>query len=370
MTHISTGIEQLVAALAWLALPVGLICAIDDWLLRPKRQTAAAPEIAPDPPVLSFAYRLLPLLILAVVVRVFVSEQVDLSTVLVVISAVAGLIWAADALLLRPRRRLGAEVAGKDPAVIPEPRTVDYARSFFPVALAVLLLRAFVFEPFRIPSDSMMPTLLDGDFIAVDKFAYGLRLPITNAKILDTGEPQRGDVVVFHPPMKPSEVWIKRVAGLPGDHVTVRNDRLSIDGKPIPFKLAGTYSDGCYLNMQLASEILGTHAHQALLCPVPLAVTPDPLPGCKRSDSQGYVCGSDPPLPGAEALVQPEVFDMVVPAGKYLMIGDNRDNSDDGRFWGFVTEKELLGKATFIWLNWDVHRAGGPIWRRIGTRIP
>jgi signal peptidase I len=365
----SAGIEHIIAALAWLALPVGLICVFDDWLLRPKRRTATAPEIAPDPPVLSLAYRLLPFLMLAVVLRVFVAEQVDLATVLVVISAASGLVWAVDAVLLRRRRSDGAKTAGKDPANIPEPRTVDYARSFFPVALAVLVLRAFVFEPFRIPSDSMMPTLLDGDFIAVDKFAYGLRLPITNAKILATGEPRRGDVVVFHPPMKPSEVWIKRVAGLPGDHVTVRNDRLTIDGKPVPFNIAGTYNDGCYLNMQLATESLGSHTHQALLCPVPLAVTPDPLPGCKRSDSQGYVCGRDPPPPGAEALVQPEVFDMVVPPGEYLMIGDNRDNSDDGRFWGFVTERELLGKATFIWLNWDVHRTGGPIWSRIGTRI-
>jgi len=369
MTQLSTGIEQLVAVLAWLALPVGLVCVVDDWLLRPKRHTATAPEITADPPILSFAYRLLPLLVLAAVIRVFVSEQLDLSAVLVLISVVAGLIWAADALLLGRRRRIEAEAAGKDPAVIPQPRTVDYARSFFPVALAVLLLRAFVFEPFRIPSDSMMPTLLDGDFIVVDKFAYGLRLPITNAKILGTGEPRRGDVVVFHPPMKPSEVWIKRVVGLPGDHVVVRNDRLTIGGKPVPFAITGTYNDGCYVNMQLATETLGAHTHHALLCPVPLAVTPYPLPACKRSDSQGYVCGSDPPLPGAEALVQPAVFDMVVPPGEYLMIGDNRDNSDDGRFWGFVTEKELLGKATFIWLNWDVHRAGGPIWSRIGARI-
>jgi signal peptidase I len=365
----SAGIEQIVAVLAWLALPVGLICVIDDWLLRPQRQTAAAPRIAADPPVLSVAYRLLPFLVLAAVVRIFVAEQLDLSTVLLIISAVAGLAWAADALLLGPRRRLRVEAAGKDPAYIPQPRTVDYARSFFPVAVAVLLLRAFVFEPFRIPSDSMMPTLLDGDFIVVDKFAYGLRLPITNTKILRTGEPERGDVVVFHPPMKPSEVWIKRVVGLPGDHVTVRNDRLTIGGKPVPFAITGTYDDGCYLNMQLATESLGTHTHRALLCPVPLAVTPYPLPACQRSDSQGYVCGRDPPRAGMEALVQPEAFDGVVPPGEYLMIGDNRDNSDDGRFWGFVTEKELLGKATFIWLNWDVHRAGGPLWHRIGTRI-
>ena len=368
MTHISTGIERLVVILAWLALPVGLICVLDDWLLRPKRQAVAAPQIAADPPLLAFAYRLLPLLVLAAVVRVFLAEQLDLSTVLVVISAVAGLTWAADALFLGRRRRLAAEAAGKDSAVIPQPRTVDYARSFFPVALAVLLLRAFVFEPFRIPSDSMMPTLLDGDFIVVDKFAYGLRLPVTNTKILATWQPSRGDVVVFHPPMDPSEAWIKRVVGLPGDHVTVSNDRLVINGKAIPFKLTGRYNDGCYVNMQLATEELGTHTHQALLCPVPLEVTPYPLPGCKRSDARGYVCGQDP-APGAEPLAQPQLFDRVVPAGHYLMIGDNRDNSDDGRFWGFVSEQELIGKATYIWFDWDIHRAGGPVFSRIGTQI-
>ncbi|HEY7888516.1 MAG TPA: signal peptidase I [Steroidobacteraceae bacterium] len=361
-------IIPIVRILSWLAIPVGFICLVDDWLIRPKRQTATAPEPAADPPVLALAYRLLPIFILAAVIWAFVAEELDFSAVLIVISAVTGLIWAADMSFLAPRRRRAANAAGKNPADIPEPRTIDYARSFFPVALAVLLLRTFVFEPFRIPSDSMMPTLLDGDFIVVEKFAYGLKLPITHTKILPTGEPERGDVVVFHPPMKPSEVWIKRVVGLPGDHVTVRNDRLIVNGTIVPFKIVGTYSDGCYENMQLATELLGTHTHQALLCPVPLQITPDPLPGCKRSDARGYVCGGDP-HPEAESLMEPGVFDTVVPSGEYLMIGDNRDNSDDGRFWGFVTEQELLGKATFVWFNWDVGRTGGPIWSRAGARI-
>lgn len=359
---------QIVRALSWLAVPVGLICLIDDWFFRPRRRIAAAAESAADPAALSLAYHVLPVLIAAAVVRLFLAEQLDFSAILVVVSTATGLVWAADALLLAPRRRAAANLAGKDPALVPEPHTIDYARSFFPVALAVLLLRAFVFEPYRIPSDSMMPTLLDGDFIVVSKFAYGLKLPVTNAKILDTGEPRRGDVVVFHPPVKPSEVWIKRVAGLPGDQVTVRDDRVTINGKPIPFEISGTYSDGCYRDMQIATERLGTHTHQALLCPVPLEVTPYPLPGCKRSDAQGYVCGGEPP-PGAEPLIEGRVFQMVVPAGEYLMIGDNRDNSDDGRFWGFVTERELIGKATYIWFNWDVHRRGGPIWSRIGRKI-
>jgi signal peptidase I len=362
-------IALVVRALAWLAVPVGLICVIDDWLLRPRRQAAATTAAVSDPPFVVLAYRILPILIGAAVVRTFLTEQLDFSLVLVVISAVTALVLAVDVMVLRRKRVVLAQAAGKDPKRVPEPHTVDYARSFFPMAVAVLLLRTFLFEPYRIPSDSMMPTLLDGDFIVVDKFAYGLKLPLTDTKIISTGEPNRGDVVVFHPPMQPSEVWIKRVVGLPGDHVTVRDDRITVNGNPVPFRITKAYNDGCYVNMQLATEQLSTHTHQALLCPEPLQVSPDPLPGCKRRDSRGYICStvSDP---DATPLLEPRLFDMVVPSGEYLMMGDNRDNSDDGRFWGFVTEHELLGKATYIWFNWDLGRTGGPIWSRIGTRIP
>jgi signal peptidase I len=158
------------------------------------------------------------------------------------------------------------------------------------------------------------------------------------------------------------------VVGLPGDHVTVRDDRLIINGKVIPFKVTGTYTDGCYINMQLAVEHLGLHTHQALLCPVPLEVTPYPLPGCKRGDSRGYVCGGTPP-PGAEPLPPTPSVDEVIPPGKYLMMGDNRDNSDDGRVWGYVPDANLVGKATYIWFDWDPQRSGGPLWSRIGKKI-
>jgi signal peptidase I len=359
---------QVILALAWLALPVGLVCIVDDWFLRPRRQIAASPKPVADSAAMSLAYHALPVLIGAAVIRLLVAEQVDFSSVLVAISAVTGVIWALDAGVLRRGRRRAAKAAGKDPAAVPEPGTVDYARSFFPVALAVLLLRSFIFEPFRIPSDSMMPTLLDGDFILVEKWAYGLRLPVTNTKILDTGSPQRGDVAVFRYPLNPSENYIKRVVGLPGDHVTVRDDRFIINGKVIPFKVTGTYNDGCYVNMQLAVEHLGHHTHQALLCPVPLELTPYPLPGCRRSDARGYVCGGTPP-PGAMPLIEPSVVKKDVPPGEYLMIGDNRDNSDDGRVWGFVPDANLVGKATYIWFNWDPGRKGGPLWNRIGKKI-
>ena len=359
---------QVILVLSWLALPVGLLCILDDWFLRPRRQIAASPQPVPDSPLMSLAYHVLPILIGAAVIRLLVAEQLDFSAVLVAISAVTGVIWAVDAGVLHRRRRAKAKAAGKDPATIPEPGTVDYARSFFPVALAVLLLRAFIFEPFRIPSDSMMPTLLDGDFILVNKFSYGLRLPVTNTKILHGGGPKRGDVEVFRYPLDPSENYIKRLVGLPGDHVTVRDDRLIINDQVIPFKIMDAYTDGCYINMQLAVEHLGVHTHHALLCPVPLQVTPYPLPGCRRSDARGYVCGGTPP-PGAIPLVEPEVVTKVVPPGEYLMVGDNRDNSDDGRVWGFVPDANMVGKATYIWFNWDPQRAGGPMWRRIGMKI-
>ena len=362
-------IALVIHVLAWLAVPVGLICVIDDWLLRPRRQAAATTEAIVDPPFVVFAYRILPILIGAAVIWIFITEQLDFSLVLVVISVVTGLVLAVDVLVLRRKRIAAAQAAGKDPKLVPAPNTVEYARSFCPLAVAVLLLRAFVFEPYRIPSDSMMPTLLDGDFIVVDKFAYGLKLPVTDTKIFSTGEPKRGDVVVFHPPMQPSEVWIKRVVGLPGDHVVVRDDRITVNGMPAPFTITKAYNDGCYVNMQLATEQLSTHTHQALLCPEALQVSPEPLPGCKRRDSQGYICSkvSDQ---DATPLLEQRLFDMVVPPGEYQMMGDNRDNSDDGRFWGFVTEHELLGKATYIWFNWDLSRTGGPIWSRIGTKIP
>ncbi len=170
---------------------------------------------------------------------------------------------------------------------------MDYARSFFPVAVAVLLLRAFVFEPFRIPSDSMMPTLLDGDFILVDKFSYGLRLPVTNTKILDTGGPKRGDVVVFRYPLDPSENYIKRAVGLPGDHVTVRDDRLIINDEVIPFNVTGNYSDGCYINMQLAVEHPGSpYASGAALRRAaaghPLSIARLPAQRCARLRLRRY----------------------------------------------------------------------------------
>jgi len=311
-------------------------------------------------------YYALPILIGAAVVRLLVAERLDFSFVLVMIAAITGLIWLLEVVFFRGRRDAAARAAGKDPATVREPGTVDYARSFFPVALVVLVLRSFVFEPFRIPSDSMMPTLLDGDFIIVNKYAYGLRLPVVNRKIIAVGEPERGDVVVFRYPRDPSVNYIKRLVGLPGDTVQVVNDRLLINGKPMPFEVTGSYNDGCYINMQVAEEQLGAHRHNTLFCPLGLEITAVPPAACNRTESRGYLCPVDE-LGGRFGEEPTSV--QHVPEGAYLMIGDNRDNSEDGRAWGMVPEDHLVGKATRIWFNWDLQRSGGPLWHRIGARI-
>jgi signal peptidase I len=366
-------ISNIAWILSWLAIPVGVLVIADDWFIRPKRQVAAAPQPPLDPPLMRTAYMILPLLIAGAVLRLLLAERLDFSAVLFGITAVTGIVWLIDVLLLRGGRVRAAQAAGKDPTQIPEPGTVDYARSFFPVALVVLLLRSFLFEPFRIPSDSMMPTLLDGDFIIVNKYAYGLRLPVLNRKIVPIGTPQRGDVVVFRYPVDPSVNFIKRLIGLPGDHVQVRNDRITVNGQPVPFRIMGSYNDGCYINMQLAQEHIGSHTHESMLCPVPLFRTPVTPAGCNRSEAPGYYCGGDSAAglgsaPDPQAGDTPD-FDKVVPPGEYFMMGDNRDNSDDGRRWGFVPEDHLVGKATRIWFNWDLKRSGGPLWGRLGSAI-
>ncbi len=358
---------QLVTLIAWIAIPAVIIAAADDWFRRPFRRIVTAPQPAPDPPLLGMLYLILPLFAAAAIIRLLVSERLDFSTVLLGITVATGVVWGLDVAVFRRRRAMAAAAAGKDFDALPEPTTVDYARSFFPVALIVLLLRSFIFEPFRIPSDSMMPTLLDGDFIIVNKYAYGLRLPVVDRKIVGIGEPQRGDVVVFRYPVDPSVNYIKRLVGLPGDHVEVDSDRVTINGKPIPFTVTRQYNDGCYVNFQEATEQLGTHEHQALLCPVPIDFRQEALPGCNRREMRGYLCGEDHAAEGIFGESKKFVTD--VPAGMYFMMGDNRDNSEDGRVWGFVPEANLVGKATRIWFNWDWGRTGGPMWGRIGKAI-
>jgi len=357
---------QILTVLTVLAIPVAAITIVDDWFLRPRRRLAALPAAARDPLWLTLLYAALPVLLFAAIVRMLMSERLDFSLVLVLVVAVAAFVWVVDRLLAEPSRRRFAQGRGQSLEAVQLPVTVDYARSFLPVAVIVLVIRSFFFEPFRIPSDSMMPTLVDGDFIAVNKFAYGLRLPVLNTRVVSIGEPQRGDVVVFRYPPDPAVNYIKRLVGLPGDHVQVINDQLIVNGKAVTWEENGRYNDGCYSNMRLATEQLGEHRHQTLSCRTPGSLVAPPVPGCGRSIGRSYQCGE---LEAADIPDSGDLPETVVPPGHYLMIGDNRDNSQDGRYWGFVPEANLVGKATRIWFNWDLQRSGGPVWRRIGHRI-
>jgi len=356
-------LTQILTILSILALPAALIAIVDDWFLRPSRRLAG---VESDPPLLATIYFVLPILLVAAVLRLLGSERLDFSLVLVIVVAVAGLVWLLDHLLFAPARARVAAARGADPAGAPIPVTVDYARSFFPVAIIVLVVRSFIFEPFRIPSDSMMPTLLDGDFIIVNKFAFGLRLPVLDQKIVPIGEPKRGDVVVFRYPPDPAINYIKRLVGMPGDRVRVLSDQLIINNMPIPMVSDGRYDDGCYHNMRLSNETLGGHKHQTLSCLTSGDIFVPPGPTCSRHLERNYEC-EESLVPGEHDRGDSE--ELVVPPGQYLMIGDNRDNSSDGRFWGFVPEDHLVGKATRIWFNWDLQRSGGPNWSRIGHKI-
>jgi signal peptidase I len=372
--------EQIILVLSWLLWPVLAIVVVDDWFLRPRRRLNALPAEAVDAPWLKFLYAALPVLLVAGAVRLFRSERLDFALVLVVVSVVGGAIWALDRWVLAPLRSRAAVGRGIKSDAVAEPGIVDYARSMVPVVVVVLLLRSFLFEPFRIPSDSMMPTLRDGDFILVNKFSYGLRLPVLNARILDLGLPERGDVVVFRYPLDPAVNYIKRVVGLPGDRVKVVNDRIHVNGEPLPEIELGRYSDGCYENMRHTEVQIGQHRHEALSCLTPQALASFiPLPGCDRQIGRSYPCNEDPALLATSGVTDHgDREEVTVPAGNYLMIGDNRDNSSDGRYWGpggatwgFVPEENLVGSAKRVWFNldWDRSWPGKIDWGRIGERI-
>lgn len=257
--------------------------------------------------------------------------------VLVVLTFATGIVWLLDRMFFAKRRAARAGLL--EPG---EPVVVDYARAFFPVLAVVLVLRSFVAEPFRIPSSSMMPTLLIGDFILVNKFAYGLRLPVTNRKFVEIGEPKRGDVVVFRPPHHPDQDWIKRVIGLPGDTVAYRDNTVYVNGEAMRYRRLGAYQGrGRGTDMTGASlleERLPGRTHEVLEV--------DSLPFADQGDGE-----------------------WTVPQGHYFVMGDNRDRSDDGRFWGTLPEGQLRGKAFLIWMHWD-GEAGGLGFDRIGKDIP
>ena len=258
----------------------------------------------------------------------------NFALILLILLLVSGAIWAVDAFVLRKRRPVDAK----------EPWWVEYGASFFPVILIVFVLRSFIVEPFKIPSGSMIPTLLVGDFILVNKYTYGIRLPVANLKVIDLNSPQRGDVMVFRYPEDPSLDYIKRVVGIPGDRVAYENKRLTINGLPVPVVQVDDYlhPERLYYSQQYV-ETMSEGEHRVLNdegAP-PFVTHPAQFPNRDNCsyNSAGVIC--------------------TVPPGEYFVMGDNRDNSRDSRFWGFVPEENIVGKAFFIWLNFgDFKRIG------------
>jgi signal peptidase I len=275
-------------------------------------------------------------------------------------TVVTGLYWLAERLYFLPQRREAAarlevsatrrradlaakgithvdgDVAQARQHLLMQPWWLDWTAGLFPVILAVFVLRSFLFEPFKIPSGSMIPTLLVGDLILVNKFTYGVRLPVINTKLTEGSAPERGDVMVFRYPPKPSLDYIKRVVGVPGDEVAYLNKRLSVNGQPVSTKaLPDFFDEDAMLYFKQFEEALGERRHRILIDDkrpgfIPAADDFQHRDNCRYS-VEGVVCK--------------------VPAGHYFMMGDNRDNSLDSRYWGFVPDRNIVGKAFFIWMN-------------------
>jgi signal peptidase I len=263
--------------------------------------------------------------------------DIDFPLILVILVFGSGLIWALDAVFLAPgRRRALAALQERYPnwqeqgskheqqyqsqvaEAASQPLVVEYARSFFPVLAVVFVLRSFLVEPFQIPSSSMVPTLEVGDYILVNKYTYGIRLPVLRTKVLPLNEPERGDVMVFFPPHMNDTYFIKRVVGLPGDTVTYRGKVLYVNGERV--------------ERQPIAELPTPDARYSL--------------GLEALGGSNHLMQVDSMRPGRD-------FSVVVQPGHYFMMGDNRDNSSDSRIWGQVPEQDIVGKAFAIWMHWD-----------------
>ncbi|MFS0753663.1 signal peptidase I [Noviherbaspirillum sp. 1P10PC] len=284
----------------------------------------------------------------------------NFALILFVLTVATGIVWFLDVFYLSKQRRARADAAlaefdarnarlaadgmaqethGRSAIaerLLKQPTWVEYSGSFFPVIALVFILRSFLFEPFKIPSSSMVPTLQIGDLILVNKFTYGIRLPVVNKKIIDINTPQRGDVMVFKYPKDISLDYIKRVVGVPGDRVEYRNKKLSINGKDVSYKQLPDYLDEEHLtySKQFEENLTGV-SHRILNDDRAPAYVPNPDAFPRKElcsyNSEGFVC--------------------TVPAGHYFMMGDNRDNSLDSRYWGFVPDEYIVGKAFFVWMN-------------------
>jgi len=257
----------------------------------------------------------------------------DFALVLFIALLVTGFFAAWDRFIRRPRLKRGGGKEAKDPILI------EYSKAFFPVILIVFLLRSFVVEPFRIPSGSMLPTLHVGDFILVNKFIYGIRLPILDQKILNISEPEAGDVMVFRFPHDESINYIKRVVGLPGDQISYTDKRLFINGEQVPVEK---------MDQALAKNAGGGRE--------PVSHFRETLDGVEHSIL------TDQNKPSTN-------MSFSVPEGHLFVMGDNRDYSNDSRYWGFVPESNIIGQAFFIWFSWESTDGGSVNWSRIGNSI-
>ncbi|MBX3658709.1 MAG: signal peptidase I [Ramlibacter sp.] len=292
----------------------------------------------------------------------------NFALILFLATLVTGLYWLAERLYFLPQRRaaaatLEAQVAQRRtelaaqgitqvdddlPAarerLLMQPWWLDWTAGLFPVIAVVFLLRSFLFEPFKIPSGSMIPTLRVGDLILVNKFTYGIRLPVLNTKITEGHKPQRGDVMVFRYPPKPSLDYIKRVVGLPGDEVAYLNKRLTINGQLVSKTALPNFFDGDVMRyFKHYEEVLGDHRHKLL----------------NDDDRPAFVSGADDFPFKQNCRYSVEGVVCKVPEGHYFMMGDNRDNSLDSRYWGFVPDQNIVGKAFFVWMNFsDLKRIG------------
>lgn len=273
------------------------------------------------------------------------------SILLTVVTLVAGLLWLFDALVLKPKRQQGE----------PQNSITEFGQSVFPVLAGVLVLRSFLYEPFQIPSGSMMPTLLKGDFILVEKFAYGVKDPVFRSELIETGKPERGDIAVFKYPLEPNVDYIKRIVGLPGDRIVYRDKQLFIQPQcdedaecpPVRISREPVEADETYFSgggsLDMYQERLGDVSHRIL-------VDPRVRPRVPLYYKQ----------PGTSA------GEFVVPEGHYFAMGDNRDNSQDSRYWGFVPEEYLVGRAFFVWMSFEMNRGPDsvlPSWVPTGVRF-
>jgi len=269
--------------------------------------------------------------------------SMDFALILLILALGSGLIIVIDSVFFAGRRKREFVQSDREtqiakPATLKLPLLVEYSRSLFPIFLLVLLIRSFLVEPFRIPSGSLEPTLLVGDFVLVNKYDYGLRLLVAHNKMLVIGEPKRGDIVVFRWPPDPKIDYIKRFVGLPGDHIKYVNKVLTINGKVAKQKVLGLTTDndeqGHSWKVEIRQETINGVSHKIYL---------------------------RPDLPANN-------FDITVPPGSYFAMGDNRDDSSDSRVWGFVPEKNLVGRAILVWMSWNAD-TDSIRWDRLGSML-